>query len=194
MKIRWRFCKACVVNDMRAICVFCGSSAGVDPAYTRAAWQLGGLLAQQDITLVYGGAQVGLMGSVADAVLAAGGRVAGVIPRLLMDKELGHHGLTELHVVQTMAERKEVMMALSDAFIAMPGGIGTLDELFEVWTSTQLGLQAKPCGLLNVQGYFDHLVSFLDHAVAQGFLREQHRRQLKLHDDPATLLLQLGKP
>jgi uncharacterized protein (TIGR00730 family) len=176
---------------MRAIGVFCGSSAGVDPACTHAAWQLGGLLAQQGITLVYGGAQVGLMGSIADAVLAAGGRAIGVIPRLLMDKELGHHGLTELRVVETMAERKEVMMALSDAFIALPGGIGTLDELFEVWTSTQLGLQAKPCGLLNVQGYFDQLLGFLDHAVAQGFLREQHRRQLRQHDSPEALLLEL---
>jgi uncharacterized protein (TIGR00730 family) len=177
---------------MRAIGVFCGASAGTDPVYTRLAWQLGGLLAQQNITLVYGGAQVGLMGSVADATLAAGGCVVGVIPRLLMDKELGHHGLTELRVVDTMAERKEVMMALSDAFIALPGGIGTLDELFEVWTATQLGLQAKPCGLLNVQGYFDQLLAFLDHAVVQGFLREQHRQQLKLHDDPAALLRELS--
>ena len=176
---------------MRAIGVFCGSSAGVAPVYTRAAWQLGGLLAQQDITLIYGGAQVGLMGSIADAVLAAGGRVIGVIPRVLMAKELGHHGLTELRVVATMAERKEVMMALSDAFIALPGGIGTLDELFEVWTTTQLGLQTKPCGLLNVQGYFDQLLGFLDHAMKQGFLREQHRGQLRQHDNPETLLIEL---
>jgi hypothetical protein len=177
---------------MRAVGVFCGSSAGVDPAYTTAARQLGELLAQQNITLVYGGAQVGLMGSVADAALAAGGRVIGVIPRLLMKKEVGHTGLTDLRVVQTMAERKEVMMDLSDAFVALPGGIGTLDELFEVWTATQLGLQAKPCGLLNVQGYFDQLLAFLNHAVAQGFLREQHRCQLKLHDDPKVLLSELS--
>lgn len=177
---------------MRAIGVFCGSSAGIAPAYTQAARQLGELLARQSITLVYGGAQVGLMGSIADAALAAGGSVIGVIPQLLLSKEVGHGGLTELRVVQSMAERKEVMMALSDAFIALPGGIGTLDELFEVWTCTQLGLQAKPCGLLNVQGYFNRLVEFLDHAVAQGFLREPHRRQLRLHDDPATLLRDLG--
>lgn len=168
--------------------VFCGSSAGIDPAYTQVAQRLGQLLAEQDIAVVYGGAQIGLMGSVADAALAAGGRVIGVIPRLLMDKELGHQRLTELRVVATMAERKEVMMELSDAFIALPGGIGTLDELFEVWTTTQLGLHTKPCGLLNVQGYFDHLLNFLDHAVTQGFLREQHRRQLKSHDDPQMLI------
>jgi uncharacterized protein (TIGR00730 family) len=177
---------------MRAVGVFCGSSAGIEPVYTQVAQRLGELLAEQDIDLVYGGAQVGLMGSVADAALAAGGRVIGVIPRLLMDKELGHQRLTELRVVATMAERKEVMMELSDAFITLPGGIGTLDELFEVWTTTQLGLHAKPCGLLNVRGYFDHLLGFLDHAVAQGFLREQHRRQLKLHDDPQMLLQALG--
>lgn len=176
---------------MRAIGVFCGSSAGHDPAYTQAAWQLGDLLARQNITVVYGGAQVGLMGSVADAALAAGGQVIGVIPRLLMDKELGHHGLTELRVVNTMAERKEVMMALSDAFIALPGGIGTLDELFEVWTTAQLGLQTKPCGLLNTLGYFDGLVGFLDHAVTEGFLRQQHRILLQLHEQPEALLKQL---
>jgi uncharacterized protein (TIGR00730 family) len=176
---------------MRAIGVFCGSSAGVDPAYTHMARKLGELLAQQSIALVYGGAQVGLMGSVADAALAAGGRVIGVIPRMLMTRELGHPGLTELRVVETMAERKQVMMDLSDAFIALPGGIGTLDELFEVWTTTQLGQHSKPCGLLNVQGYFDQLLGFLDHAVAQGFLREQHRQQLRLNEDPAALLRQL---
>jgi uncharacterized protein (TIGR00730 family) len=169
-----------------------GSSAGRDRAYTQAAWQLGELLARQGITVVYGGAQIGLMGSVADAALAAGGQVVGVIPRLLMDKELGHHDLTELRVVDTLAERKEVMMALSDAFIALPGGIGTLDELFEVWTATQLELQHKPCGLLNTLGYFDHLLEFLDHAVAEGFLREQHRRQLRLHSNPDSLLFELS--
>jgi uncharacterized protein (TIGR00730 family) len=176
---------------MRAVCVFCGSSTGVDTAFTTAAQELGVLLAQQNITLVYGGAQIGLMGTIANAALAHGGRVIGVIPQLLMDKELGHPGLTELRVVETMAQRKEVMMELSDAFIALPGGIGTLDELFEVWTATQLGLQAKPCGLLNVRGYFDHLLAFLDHAVAQGFLRESHRRHLSVRDDPTSLLQQL---
>jgi uncharacterized protein (TIGR00730 family) len=173
---------------MRAISVFCGSSAGADPVYTQAAHELGVLLAQQHITLVYGGAQIGLMGTIADAALTHGGRVIGVIPQLLLDKEVGHSDLTELRVVETMAQRKEVMMELSDAFIALPGGIGTLDELFEVWTATQLGLQAKACGLLNVQGYFDQLLGFLDHAVAQGFFREQHRRQLKVHAESAALL------
>ncbi len=176
---------------LRSIGVFCGSSTGGDRAYTQAAWKLGDLLARQGITIVYGGAQIGLMGSVADAALAAGGQVIGVIPRLLMDKELGHHDLTELRVVDTMAERKEVIMALSDAFIALPGGIGTLDELFEVWTATQLGLQSKPCGLLNTLGYFDHLLSFLDRAVAEGFLRSSHRDLLRLHDQPDALLEQL---
>ena len=178
---------------MRAVCVFCGSSAGIEPAYTQAARQLGALLAEQNLALVYGGAQVGLMGSLADAALAAGGRVIGVIPQSLMAKEVGHRGLTELRVVRNMAERKEVMMELSDAFIALPGGIGTLDELFEVWTSTQLGLQAKPCGLLNVHGYFDRLIGFLDHVMAQGFLRESHRRQLMVHDQPTMLLRELSK-
>lgn len=176
---------------LRSIGVFCGSSAGRDRAYTHAAWQLGELLARQGITVIYGGAQIGLMGSVADAALAAGGQVIGVIPRLLMDKELGHHGLTELRVVDTLAERKELMMTLSDAFIALPGGIGTLDELFEVWTASQLGLQFKPCGLLNTQGYFDHLLGFLDRAVTEGFLRPGHRTLLRLHDQPEGLLEQL---
>ncbi len=180
--------------SLRSIGVFCGSSAGGDRAYTQAAWQLGDLLARRGITVVYGGAQIGLMGSVADAALAAGGQVIGVIPRLLMDKELGHHGLTELRVVDTMAERKEVIMALSEAFIAMPGGIGTLDELFEVWTASQLGLQSKPCGLLNTLGYFDYLVSFLDQAVSTGFLRPGHRDMLRLHDQPEALLEQLSVP
>lgn len=178
---------------LKSICVFCGSSAGLDPEYTRVAWQLGTLLAQQNITLVYGGAQVGLMGSVADAALASGGEVIGVIPRLLMDKELGHHDLTDLRVVNTMAERKEVMMSLSDAFIALPGGIGTLDELFEVWTTTQLGLQHKPCGLLNTLGYFDQLLSFLNRATHEGFLRERHRRLLQVNDKPHELLRALSE-
>jgi uncharacterized protein (TIGR00730 family) len=177
--------------SLRSIGVFCGSSAGDDRAYTQAAWQLGDLLARQGIIVVYGGAQIGLMGSVADAALAAGGQVIGVIPRLLMDKELGHHGLTELRVVNTMAERKDLIMALSDGFITLPGGIGTLDELFEVWTATQLGLQAKPCGLLNTLGYFDHLLNFLEQAVGSGFLRPGHRKLLRQHDQPEDLLEQL---
>jgi uncharacterized protein (TIGR00730 family) len=176
---------------VKSIGVFCGSSAGSDPVYTRAAWQMGGMLAKRGITLVYGGAQIGLMGSVADAALSAGGKVMGVIPQLLMAKELGHHDLTELQVVQTMAERKDRIMELSDAFIAMPGSIGTLDELFEVWTATQLGLQAKPCGLLNTAGYFDQLLAFLDRVVADGFMRPQHRALLRVADTPEALLAAL---
>lgn len=176
------------MTALRTICVFCGSSAGHDAGFTRVAWQLGQLLAERNITLVYGGAQIGLMGSVADAALSAGGKVIGVLPKLLMAKELGHHGLTELQVVDTMAERKDRLMSLADAFIAMPGSIGTLDELFEVWTSNQLGLLNKPCGLLNVNGYFDSLLGFLDNVVNQGFMSERHRELLKVAAEPEDLL------
>jgi len=124
----------------------------------------------------------------ADAALAAGGEVIGVIPQFLLDKEVGHRGLTQLHVVQTMAQRKDLMSELADAFIALPGGIGTLDELFEVWTATQLGMQTKPCGLLNTQGYFDALLAFLEHAHGQGFLRATHRAALSVHHKPEALL------
>ena len=177
---------------LRAIGVFCGSSPGADAEYTRVAWQFGQLLAERGITLVYGGAQIGLMGSIADAALSAGGNVIGVIPKLLMDKELGHHGLSELHVVDSMAERKDKIMALADAFVALPGSIGTLDELFEVWTCNQLGLLNKPCGLLNVNGYFDSLLAFLDHIVAQGFMRAQHRALLRVAAKPDVLLSMLA--
>jgi uncharacterized protein (TIGR00730 family) len=176
------------MKAFKSVCVFCGSSAGADSEYTRAAWQMGELLAKRNITLVYGGAQVGLMGSVADAALGAGGKVIGVLPRILMDKELGHHDLTEMRVVESMAERKEQLMSLADAFIALPGSIGTLDELFEVWTSNQLGLLNKPCGLLNVLGYFDPLLQFIDHVVNEGFMREPHRRLLQVGDDAEQLL------
>jgi uncharacterized protein (TIGR00730 family) len=176
------------MKSIKSVCVFCGSSAGADPEYTRVAWQLGELLAKRNITLLYGGAQVGLMGSVADAALAAGGKVIGVLPRILMDKELGHHELTELRVVDSMAERKDQLMSLADAFMALPGSIGTLDELFEVWTSNQLGLLNKPCGLLNVLGYFDPLLQFVDHVVNEGFMRPAHRQLLKISDDAAQLL------
>jgi len=173
---------------MQAIAVFCGSSLGIKPEYAEAARQLGRLLAVQQRALIYGGGKIGLMGVLADATLAAGGRVIGVIPQLLLDKEVGHHGLTELRVVNTMAQRKEVMLELADACIALPGGIGTLDELFEVWTSAQLGIQVKPCGLLNMQGYFDGLLAFLAHAEAQGFLQAAHRAALHIHHQPASLL------
>jgi uncharacterized protein (TIGR00730 family) len=174
-----------------SICVFCGSSSGVRIEYQIAAEQLGRLLAERDVTLVYGGGRVGLMGTLADAALAAGGRVVGVIPKQLCTKELAHRGVTELHVVETMSERKALMGELSDAFLALPGGIGTLDELFEVWTWTQLGLQRKLSGLLNVNGYFDPLLQFLQHAVSEGFLRSQHRDALLVGTHAETLVSSL---
>lgn len=176
---------------MNAIGVFCGSSLGARPEYAAAARALGSLLAQRNIGVVYGGGKIGLMGILADAALAAGGRVIGVIPQTLLDREIGHLGLSELRVVHSMTERKTLMSELSDAFIALPGGIGTLDELFEVWTWTQLGLHDKPCGLLNVDGYFDPLIEFLDSATTQGFLAPLHRALLKVDAMPAGLVQRL---
>ncbi|MFT9424315.1 MAG: TIGR00730 family Rossman fold protein [Acetobacter syzygii] len=173
---------------MRRICVFCGSSAGRGSAYLHAAEQLGLLMAQRGIGLVYGGASVGLMGAVANAVLAGGGQVTGVIPQALVEREVAHHGLEDLRVVGSMHERKALMADLSDAFIALPGGIGTLEELFEVWTWTQLGNHAKPCGVLNVNGFYSSLGMFLDHVVAEGFLKPVHRSMLQVAQDPAALL------
>lgn len=173
---------------LNAIAVFCGSSAGLNAHYTQAAEALGQLLAQQRITLVYGGAQIGLMGSVANAALAQGGKVVGVIPKLLMRQELVHQGLSELHVVDTLAQRKDLMMARAEAFIVLPGGIGTLDELFEVWTTRQLGLHDKPLGLLNTAGYFNSLQAFIQQAVSQGFLRAQHQSLLRVQAEPMQLL------
>ena len=163
---------------MRSVCVFCGSSSGNDPDYVELARRAGAALARRGLTLVYGGGRVGLMGALADAALEAGGRVIGVIPQMLLDKEVGHAGLTHLHVVSTMTDRKLLMGELSDAFLALPGGIGTMDELFEVWTWTQLDLHRKPCALLNYNGYYEALIAFLDHAVEQGFLRPRHRAAL----------------
>jgi uncharacterized protein (TIGR00730 family) len=163
---------------MKSVCVFCGSSPGNHPRYLETARTLGGLLARRDCTIVYGGGRVGLMGAVADAALQAGGRVVGVIPQLLLDKEVGHAGLTELHVVQTMAQRKQMMGDLSDAFLTLPGGIGTMDELFEAWTWTQLDLHRKPCGLLNQEGYYDSLVAFIERCQSEGFLRPRHASAL----------------
>jgi uncharacterized protein (TIGR00730 family) len=178
---------------MRTVCVFCGSSSGDEPHYLELARAAGELLARRGLTLVYGGGRVGLMGALADAALAAGGRVIGVIPQMLLDKEVGHTGLTELRVVTTMTERKLLMGELSDAFIALPGGIGTMDELFEVWTWSQLDLHAKPCGLVNHRGYYDALLAFLDHAVEQGFLRPRHRAALHVRDSAAALLDEFGR-
>ncbi len=176
---------------MNSLCVFCGSSSGIRPTYSGVARDLGTLLGRRKIRLIYGGGRVGLMGVLADAALAAGGEVIGVIPQLLMDKEVGHAGLSELHVVDTMSQRKWLMGELSDAFIALPGGIGTLDELFEAWTWTQLDLHDKPCGLLNFEQYYDPLIAFLDRAVQEGFLRPRHRAALLVDDDLARLVERL---
>lgn len=170
------------------LCVFCGSSFGVRGAYRAGAEALGRLLAERQIELVYGGAQAGLMGALADAVLANGGRVLGVIPRALTDRELAHQGLTELRMVSSMHERKALMASLSDGFVALPGGIGTLEELFEVWTWSQLGLHAKPCALLDIEGYYAGLADFMDQVVAEGFLKPQQRQALLVESDAAALL------
>src|SRR5688500_12889688 len=154
---------------MKAVCVFCGSSTGADPRYVEAAKAMGGEVARRGLTLVYGGARVGPMGALADAALAAGGDVIGVIPKPLMGKEVAHAGLTQLRIVNSMHDRKALMAELSDGFVALPGGMGTMEELFEVFTWGQLGLHAKPAGLLNTAGYYDPLIKFFDHAAKQGF-------------------------
>lgn len=173
---------------MRRLCVFCGSSVGGRPEYAEAARRLSRLLVERAIELVFGAGHVGLMGIVADTVLEAGGRAVGVIPQALVDKELAHRGLSELHVVGTMHQRKALMADLSDAFIALPGGYGTLDELFEILTWSQLGLHKKPIGLLNVGGFFDPLLAWVRSACAEGFIRQQHVDILHLATDPAELL------
>lgn len=173
---------------MKRVCVFCGSSAGVLPEYRDAAGQLGTRLAERGIGVVYGGASVGLMGEVANAALGAKGEVTGVIPRALWEREVAHTGLSELEVVGSMHERKARMAELSDAFVALPGGLGTLEELFEVWTWGQLGLHRKPLGILNVAGFYDPLIAFLDHAVAQRFIGEVHRAMLAVEVDAESLL------
>ncbi|KJK09091.1 MULTISPECIES: TIGR00730 family Rossman fold protein [Pseudomonas] len=173
---------------VRSVCVFCGASAGVNPAYREAAIALGQTIAQRGLTLVYGGGAVGLMGIVADAAMAAGGEVIGIIPEALKNAEVGHTGLTRLEVVDGMHARKARMAELSDAFVALPGGLGTLEELFEVWTWGQLGYHAKPLGLLDVNGFYSKLGSFLDHVVEEGFVRPQHRAMLQLADAPGELL------
>ena len=173
---------------LRSVGVFCGSKVGARPEYAAAAAELGMLLAAQNIRLVYGGGSSGLMGVIADACLARGGEVVGVMPRLLVDREVAHRGLTTLHIVETMHERKALMADLSDAFVAMPGGIGTFDELFEIVTWRQIGFHAKPFLFLNVAGYFDPLLALADHAVAEGFLGESHRAMLTSEAEPARLL------
>jgi uncharacterized protein (TIGR00730 family) len=172
---------------MKSICVYCGASIGAAPAYAAAARALARIMVTHDIALVYGGGNVGLMGVIADEVMRLGGRATGVIPQALLDKEVGHHGLTQLHVVKDMHERKAMMAELADGFMAMPGGIGTLEELFEVFTWSQLGFHAKPIGLLNVGGYYDLLIGFLRHVVNEGFLRAEQAALLMYEDRPETL-------
>ena len=177
---------------MRRICVFCGSSPGARDEYTTAARTLAAALVRRNLGLVYGGAKVGLMGVIADGLLAAGGEVIGVIPKRLMTRELAHSGLHELRVVASMHDRKREMADLADAFVALPGGIGTLEELTEVLSWAQLGLHGKPCGVLDVAGYFDQLIAFLDHAVAERFLAPAHRAMLMVASDPDVLLDRLA--
>ena len=174
-----------------SLCVFCGSSPGADPVHAEAARALGGAIGAAGITLVYGGGKVGLMGIVADAALAAGSRVIGVIPRALADLEVAHDGLTELHVTGSMHERKAMMADLSDGFIALSGGIGTFEELFEIWTWGQLGDHRKPVALLNVAGFYDKLISFVDDVVTAGFLRDAHRAMLIVDREPRALVTRL---
>ena len=173
---------------MKTLCVYCGSSPGTDPAYLEAGRSLGRLLAARDIDLVYGGASVGVMGAVADAVLAGGGRAIGIIPEALAVKEVAHDSLTEQHVVGSMHERKALMAERSDAFVALPGGWGTFEEIFEMLTWAQLGFHEKPCGLLNVNGYYDHLHAFLEHAIEAGFVPPVCRDMLMVEPDPGPLL------
>jgi uncharacterized protein (TIGR00730 family) len=173
---------------MKRICVFCGSSPGHDPRYLEAARTMGHTLARRGLGLVYGGGSVGLMGAVADAALAAGGEVIGVIPQVLQIRELAHRSLTTLHVVGSMHERKALMAELSDGFVALPGGMGTLEELSEVLTWAQLGLHARPIGLLDVAGYYQPLADFFDRAVGAGFLRPAHRALLLVGHEPGALL------
>ena len=176
------------MSGLRSVCVFSGSSPGARPSYTETATALGREVATRGLRLVYGGASVGLMGAVADAALAAGGEVVGVIPQHLVDREVAHDGLTELRVTGSMHERKALMADLADAFVALPGGLGTLEELAEVLTWSQLGLQSKPCGLLDVEGFFDPLLAFLDHTVTERFVSTEHRALVLAADRPDALL------
>lgn len=175
-------------GKIAAIGVFCGSSVGSDDGYAKKATALGRLLVKEQITLIYGGGNIGLMGVIADAVLAEGGSVVGVIPEQLLDKELAHAGVKDMRIVKGMSERKELIYELSDAFIALPGGYGTMDEIFEMLTQFQLGISGKPCGLLNVNGFYDLLVKQLDLFVQERFLRQEHRDHLLVSHQPETLL------
>ena len=180
-----------MMRDFRRVCVYCGSSNDVADHYLDTAREMGRFLAEREIGVVYGGGNVGLMGALANGALAQGGEVFGVIPDKLRDLELAHEGVTRLFVVRTMHERKHLMADLSDAFIALPGGWGTLEEIFEVTTWTQLEYHEKPVGLLNAHGYYDHLLAFLEHAGFEGFVRPQHQNLLQTADDPTDLMFKL---
>lgn len=173
---------------MKRICVFCGSSPGARPEYLRAAEQLGHVLASKNLGLVYGGARVGMMGKIAEAVLEKGGEVIGVIPKGLVEREVAFTGLADLRVVDSMHERKALMADLSDGFIALPGGLGTIEEFFEVATWAQLGMHPKPCGLLNVEQYYSRLMDFLDHTVSEKFVELEHRSMILVEESPERLL------
>ena len=170
------------------ICVFCASSPGADPRYVAATQSFGELLARSGRRIVYGGGNTGLMGALADAALAAGGEIIGVMPRHLVDREVAHMGLTRLDIVESMHERKARLAEMADGFVALPGGLGTLEEFTEIWTWGQLGLHRKPYGLLDVAGYYSSLLTFLDHAVAERFVRPEHRAMVRVADEPAALL------
>lgn len=175
-------------TTFKNLCVFCGSSVGSDPVFIDATRQLATTLVENKIGLVYGGAKVGLMGILADTALEKGGEVIGVMPKLLIEKEIAHDGLTKLHVVKSMHERKALMAELADGFIMLPGGTGSLDEFFEILTWSQLGFHGKPCGILNVANYYDHILKFLDEAVAKHFLKEIYRKIVIAEDSPEKLL------
>ncbi len=175
-------------RDLRRICVFCASSFGARPDYLEATQALADTLVDRGIAVVYGGAAVGLMSAIADAALARGGEVIGIVPRFLVDREIAHEGLSELHVVESMAERKALMASLSDGFVSLPGGLGTLEEMFEMVVHSQLHLHDKPSGLLNTAGYYDHLVAFLHHAAAERLLKPANLDLLLVDPDPGNLL------
>ncbi len=177
---------------MKTICVFCGSSVGRSENYKNGARSLGKIFASQQITLVYGGGNIGVMREIADSVLENGGQVIGVMPRHIVDKEIAHRHITKLHIVETMHERKAMMANLSDAFIALPGGFGTFDEMFEILTWNQLEIINKPVGILNIEGYFDHLLAFINHAVAEKFVRQEHQNNLIVEKDGFRLLERLA--
>ena len=181
------------MSGIRTLCVYCGSSRGNHPDYLHAVRALGSVIAERGMRLVYGGASVGIMGALADVVLAEGGSVVGIIPEHLVRHEVAHQQLSDLRVVASMHERKALMAELSDAFVALPGGLGTIEELFEMLTWAQLDLHRKPCGVLNVRGYFDHLLAFLDHAEAEQFVRPHHRAMLQVADDAEALLAALAR-